>query len=216
MYDVHVFPFDRPTNYNEMLNKIGAFTFLEALALTWYAAWASNTVASVLNAYTVPILRYSRSSFQFLYVATAAVIALVARIPKLHNKLSDLFGIRQTFDLYRILIPLAGAVGLPVNKVFSATLKVRRKEAMQRTFYRYASFEEPKISKALVLSAIDTWTWYWILSELLVLLCFAARSNDRSEGVRPACCLLARSAICSDACVYHRLSRVCSTNAEDA
>ena len=173
LYHVHVFPFDRPTNYNEMLNKIGVFTFLEALALTWYAARASNSVASVLDAYKIPMKVFS-IEFPLLYVLTAAAIALAARIPKLHNTLSDLFGIRQTFDVYRILIPLAGAVGLPVDQKFSNTLKVKRKQAIQRTFYRYASFEEPKISKALVLSAIDTWTWYWILSELLLLLCVAA------------------------------------------
>jgi hypothetical protein len=156
-----------------MLNKIGAFTFLEALVLSWYAARASNSIASVLDAYKLSVKVFS-IEFPFLYVLAAGAIALAARIPKLHNKISDLLGIRQTFDVYRILIPLAGAVGIPVDKSFRDTLKDKRKHAMQRTFYRYASFEEPKISKALVLSAIDTWTWYWILNELLCLLCIAA------------------------------------------
>jgi hypothetical protein len=211
LYYVRVFPFDRPTNYNEMLNKIGAFTFVEALVLSWYAARASNTIASVLDAYKIPVKVFS-IEFPFLYVLTAAAIALAARIPKLHNKISDLLGIRQTFDVYRILIPLAGAVGIAVDRRFSDTLKATRKQALQRTFYRYASFEEPKISKALVLSAIDTWTWYWILSELLCLLCVAAGLLLVFRAFDAASLLLALLFILT--LLFSTVHRVCGKNAD--
>lgn len=208
---MRVFPFDRPTNYNEMLNKIGTFTFLEALVLSWYAARASNSIASVLDAYKISVKVFS-IEFPFLYVLAAGAIALAARIPKLHNKISDLLGIRQTFDVYRILIPLAGSVGIPVDKSFRDTLKNKRKQAMQRTFYRYASFEEPKISKALVLSAIDTWTWYWILSELLCLLCIAAGILLVFRAFDAASLLLALLFILT--LLFSTVYRVCGKNAD--
>ncbi len=208
---MQVFPFDRPANYNEMLNKIGAFTFLEALALTWFTGWASAAAASVLGSLNIPIKVFS-IEFPFLYVLFAAVIALATRIPRLHDRLSDVFGIRQTFDVYRILIPLAGAVQIPVDKHFSDTLKLKRKHAMQRTFYRYASFEEPKISKALVLGAIDTWTWYWILSELLVLIGVTAGLLLALNAFGPASFLLVLLFILT--LVFLTVHRVCGANAD--
>jgi hypothetical protein len=164
-----VFPFDRPTNYNEMLNKIGLFTFIEALLLTLLLGWASPQAGRLLASYAIPIKVFS-VELPLLYVVPAVIIALIARILKLHNRVSDFFGVRGTFDLYRVLMPLAGALGVAVDGPLRARLAQQRKSVMQATFYRFASFEEPKISKALVLSAIDCWTWYWILSELLVLL----------------------------------------------
>lgn len=168
-YDIQVFPFNRPKNYDEVLNKIGAFTFFEALALTCLVARAMPSAAALLGSYRIPIKVFS-IEFPLLYVLLAAATALVARIVRLHDKLSDVFGVRKTFDLYRVLIPLAGAVGLSVDNSFKEVLKQNRGRAMQRTFYQYASFEDPQISRALVLSAIDVWTWYWVLSEFLALV----------------------------------------------
>lgn len=167
-----MFPFDRPTNYNEMLNKIGAFTFLEALLLTLLVGWASPQAGALLGSYALPIKVFS-IEIPLLYVVPAVIIALIARIVRLHDKVSDVFGLRSMFDLYRVLVPLAGAIGVAVDESLRTALSQLRKKAMQRTFYQFASFEDPKISKALVLSAIDVWTWYWILGELLVLLATA-------------------------------------------
>ncbi len=107
-----------------------------------------------------------------LFIVPAFLVAGVARVMRLHDKVSDWFRIRERFDLYRILIPLCGAVGIAIDVPLSEKLKSKRHKAMAR-FYRYASFEDPKISKALVLSAIDLWTWYWILLEAMVLLALA-------------------------------------------
>jgi len=164
-----MFPFDRPTSYGEMLNKIGIFTFLSALGLTLVVAYFVPAVHRSLNSEptTVEILTLK---IPLLFVVAPAIIALLARIFRLHDKMSDLFGLRARFDLYRILIPLCGSLQISVDKDFRDKLSSRRETAMERTYYAYASFEDPKISKALVLSAIDLWTWYWILVESCVLL----------------------------------------------
>ena len=64
---------------------------------------------------------------------------------------------------------------------------------MRRTFYRYASFEDPAISKASVLGAIDVWTWYWILLEGIALLLIAAIALAL-VGAYAACCGIVASA----------------------
>lgn len=164
-----MFPFDRPKDYNEMLNKIGIFTFIFALGLTWLISKYIPTVASLLQSKPTEVEVFSLH-LRILYVAPAVVIALIARVIRLHNCISSLLGIRAHFDLQRILIPLCGAVGIPVDRTLRNRLSANRRATMERTFYAYASFEDPKISKAIVLSAIDLWTWYWILLELIALL----------------------------------------------
>jgi hypothetical protein len=167
-----MFPFDRPSSYGEMLNKIGMFTFLSALGLTWVVAYFAPSAAVFLRSQTttVDILTLK---VPLLYAVPAIIIAVLARIVRLHNKVSDLFGIRARFDLYRILIPLCGSLQISVDKEFRDKLRTHRQSVMKRTYYAYASFEEPEISKALVLSAIDLWTWYWILLESAVILAIA-------------------------------------------
>ncbi len=171
-YHRNMFPFDRPSSYGEMLNKIGMFTFLSALGLTWVVAYFAPSAAAFLHSQTTTV-EILTLKIPLLYVVPAIIIAVPARILRLHNKVSDLFGIRARFDLYRILIPLCGSLQISVDKEFRDKLRTHRQSAMERTYYAYASFEEPKISKALVLSAIDLWTWYWILLEIAVILAIA-------------------------------------------
>src|SRR6202030_1923323 len=129
-----MFPFDRPTTYGEMLNKIGMFTFLLALGLTFVVAYFSPPAAAFLRSQhtTFEILTLRIPS---LYVIPAAGVVLIARIIRLHDKVSDIFGIRAKFDLYRILIPLCGSLGISVDNEFRDKLRRHRKSALAKTFY---------------------------------------------------------------------------------
>ncbi len=194
-----------------MLNKIGIFTFLEALGLTFLIATLVPPVAAALNTIKFPVKIWS-IDIPFLYVVPSAVLALFARVVRLHDKLSDALRIRQTFDIYRVLSPLAGAVGYPVSPSFRRLLVEKRKKIMQKTFYAYASFEEPKISKALVLSAIDAWTWYWILLELLFLLLLSSGTLLFFGAYRPAAYSLAGT--CILLIVFYTVFDVCGKKAD--
>lgn len=164
-----MFPFDRPANYTEMLNKIGIFTFLLSFGFTWLVSQAVPSIGRFLNSQhlTAEIISLH---VPILYVAPAFVIGLFARIIRLHDRISDLFRIRARFEVYRILIPLCGSLGIPVNKSLRDKLQHDRTNIMGETFYAYASWDDPKITKHLVLAAADLWTWYWILLESIVLL----------------------------------------------
>jgi MFS superfamily sulfate permease-like transporter len=91
-------------------------------------------------------------------------------------------------------LPLSKAVGssIPITK-----LREKRIVAMRKTFYAYASFDEPKISKALVLSAIDTWTWYWALLELAFLFVITAAVLVCFRAFKPAVCMSISAALSS-------------------
>jgi len=155
-----------------MLNKIGLSTFLCTLALTWVVGHFSAPIAALLKSET-PTVEILTVKIPLLYVVPAAIIAIAARVVRLHDKISNVLGIRERFDLNRILIPLCQALQIPVDNRFKEKLRNQRTSVMARTFYRYASFEEPKISKALVLSSADRWTWYWILLEGCAVLAIA-------------------------------------------
>ncbi len=161
-----MFPFERPGNYSEMLNKIGLFTCIEAILLTVFVGHSVASVNTALSYLKIPAKVYD-IDIPILYVVPGIALAILMRITRAHNVLSDIFQIRERFDLFRVLIPLAWAVK---SHVGLEELEKNRKRAMARTFYPYASFNEPAISKELVLSSIDAWTWYWILLELIFLL----------------------------------------------
>src|SRR5579864_8992519 len=80
-----MFPFDRPTNYGEMLNKIGMFTFLIAFALTLLAANCSIVISNSLSRIQIPVEIWSLH-VPVLYVVPALLVATLARIIRLHDK----------------------------------------------------------------------------------------------------------------------------------
>jgi hypothetical protein len=195
-----------------MLNKIGMFTFVVAFALTLLVSWRSPYVAVHLSRLQVPVEIWSLH-INILYVIPALILAGIARIIRLHDKVSDIFGIRARFDLYRILIPLCGEVGNIVDMGLRNQLKAKRQTAMQRMFYEYASFEEPKISKALVLSAIDVWTWYWILLEATCLIILSSVVLVWVGAYGTSSALLALALLCVILFTTH--SNVCGKKADE-
>src|SRR5438105_5864153 len=104
-------PFYAPKDYPEMLNKIGIFTLAGALVLTWFIAHANTKIGAIVLAGTlkIPVLGVELPPF---FVAPGFLIALTFRVVRLHDRVSDLLRIRETFDLHEILTPLAQGVGL--------------------------------------------------------------------------------------------------------
>lgn len=168
-----MFPFDRPTNYGEMLNKISTFTFAIGILATFVVAAYSPPVRELLGSSHTQVDLWS-FKIPLGYVIPSAIFTLVARVIRLHDRISDVFAIRESFDVNQILLPLSQQLGIHADAVLTSQLRSRRKAVMNRFFYRYASFEEPKISKALVLGAIDVWTWYWVLLEAICIILIAA------------------------------------------
>jgi len=174
-----------------MLNKIGMLTWIEAMLLTFLVGYYVPSVNAALTSLKLPI-KVFELELPVLYFVPGTVVAVVARIFRLHNGLAKVFHIRERFDVSKILVPLSNAVGagIPVTKI-----RDNRDVAMRKAFYRYASFDEPKISKELVLSAIDTWTWYWALLELALLFVITAAVLAYFRSFRPAICILIAAAV---------------------
>ncbi|HVB99064.1 MAG TPA: hypothetical protein VNJ12_06995 [Candidatus Dormibacteraeota bacterium] len=166
-------PLASPANYPEMLNKISIWTFVSSFALTLVVGAACPAAAHALGKYHVRIDVYGGIAVPLMYIVPPVVISVVFRIVRLHDKISDRFAIRQNFDVFHILLPLAGTVGYALDLDRLEVLKKERRQLMNKTFYRYASSTEPKIQRHLITRALDNWSWYWILIEFLVIGTFA-------------------------------------------
>jgi hypothetical protein len=160
-------PFSQPKNYNEMLTKIMVFNFCVSLVFVAVVAHDWPTLWNFLHpswlTFNVDVLGLKNVPTAYLIVAF--LISLAARISKLHDKVSDVFGIRGRFDLHEILTPLAGGVGIPVDFTLRERLIQRRNQIMGDIFYRYASSTDPAIDKHLIWKALDKWSWFWICIE---------------------------------------------------
>lgn len=103
---------------------------------------------------------------------TALIVALLFRILRLHDRLSDLFGIRAAFDFAYIIQPLALLSGATVTAKRLRAMKDLRDDVMAATFYKYASSmdKDPVPGKHLIIMAMDDWSWYWIVLEVDTVL----------------------------------------------
>lgn len=149
-----------------MLIKIFIFTFFGTVIYTYFLALGSSEISNYFDKFTVKI-DVLGLGIPIAYVVPALVIALTARIIKLHDKISDLFRIRESFDIQEILNPLAGGVEYPVSLRTIEYFNNNRDDLMSSTFYRYASSKKPQIDSHLIEMALDKWSWFWVLIELI-------------------------------------------------
>lgn len=162
------FFFEAPKNYPDMLNKIATYTFVGLLAWFYILGRVWPEASTILNKFSVNI-KFAGFDLPLGYLVSAGGLAIFARMIKFHDKLSILFRIRYRFDVYRVLKPMAEKVGYNLNKVDIAILKTQRNDLMNNVFYKYASSTSPKIDAHIVIMALDTWCWFWILLENMIV-----------------------------------------------
>lgn len=168
-------PFTTAGDYPKMLNKIATFTFFGALLSIWLLRYEIPYLDNILKPFSVSI-PIGGVSISFGTLLPAFVIATISRFLKLHDRISDLFGIRRRFDVSEILLPMATASGAAIDTDQIRTAKTSRKSLMYRVFYKYASGTKGKaaIDSHYIIMALDQWSWYWILLELTFLALLVA------------------------------------------
>ncbi|MFA5192977.1 MAG: hypothetical protein WC740_19895 [Verrucomicrobiia bacterium] len=123
-----------------------------------------------------------------LYVLVPLAVALLSRVFRLHDKISDLFYIRFAFDTFNILFPMATLSGHDLTPRLKAAIRSAREPAMYAVFYRYAGFPEPRIDRQLVRTALDNWGWFWVAVEsfaliLVTTICLLSMNAQRDVGL---------------------------------
>lgn len=107
-------PLATVSDYPSMLNKIAVFTFFVSLLAAGIITWQVPALKNMLPSLAVKIPETDLEVPVTILLA-ALVFALISRVVKLHDRLSDLFGIRKRFDVLEILVPMAFAAGTPLS-----------------------------------------------------------------------------------------------------
>jgi hypothetical protein len=165
-------PFQAVGDYPAMLIKIGTFTFVIGMGAMAFVRSQFPALDMWLKPFSVSI-KLMDFSIPLGTVVPALVFALLARMFKLHDVVSSVFGIRRRFEVSAILLPMAAIVGGLKSIDDIKQLTSRRRELMSQTFYEYTSTtstKPPVIDKQLITLALDQWSWYWVVLEGMVIV----------------------------------------------
>src|SRR3984893_15573806 len=82
-------------------------------------------------------------------LAIALAVAFLTRVARLHDRISEVLGIRKRFDQNHILFPLAKLVGQNLTVLQRKAIIANQNHLMRDLFYRYASSraETPLVDK---------------------------------------------------------------------
>jgi hypothetical protein len=165
-------PFATVSSYSEMLNKIAFYTWGGATLVTLILRKIVPEIDSALAPYSVQV-SFLGFALPFGTIAPAFLLALISRIFKLHDRISDLLGIRVRFDVSEILLPLALQSRASVRV---DAIRRSRRNLMNTAFYAFASSSPgaAAIPAHYVTLALDQWSWYWVIVESTVTLTVSA------------------------------------------
>jgi hypothetical protein len=152
------------TDYQSMLNRI--FWFVTGSALV--AVWVSRLNNAALDTWLRQIdFNVEFGGNQMLpvpggYLFPALAVGMLTRVFRLHAQISDLLGIRESFDVQVIIAEFAAQLGIDLESVSYDELVERRHNIMRQAFYAYVSGSQPQIDQKLVEQALDSWSWFWV------------------------------------------------------
>jgi len=157
--------FGQSADYSEILQRVFWFSIGSGFVCTVILAKASPAVHSLIESISTNADLGPIKSVKVLYVMIPGAIAVVSRMIRLHDRISDFFKIRFTFDIKFFLYPLCQGAGVPLTDDLKAKIRKTRNDSMFQTVYKYAGFRNPVIDEQLVRTAADNWGWFWVLVE---------------------------------------------------
>lgn len=174
--------------YTGALSRIAVFTFfvgyLAIMILRWQIPLIDAFLAEVFGFLPEGIDTITILNIPLLLGAAipAALIALIFRMFKAHDLISDLFEIRQQFDVKHILLPLARGSGVSLSLMATEQVRRKRKNLMETVFYQNLS----AVPEQLKTLAIDQWSWYWCLVEMEVIAALTILALLLGGAIKPA------------------------------
>jgi hypothetical protein len=167
--------FERVTDYSKMLIRIMVSTFVLSVLALWFLRTRIPQLDAAIAAHfptlTIKVLDLPVS---FGTLLPAGAITVLFRVFRVHDRISDLLGIRRRFDVKYILKPLAvGSTG-EVSAEQLKKIRSKRDDLMYKVFYKYASSKSPAIDAHFIEDALDWWGWYWCMLEAICVALISA------------------------------------------
>jgi hypothetical protein len=160
------------TDYQSMLNRIFWFTSASALAAVWILRLNIPGLDALLSQVDFAVALGGGKPFPTPAGALlpALAIGIVTRVFRLHARLSDWLGIRESFDIEVIIGEFTRQLAIDLAPVSADQLRKARHGIMRKAFYPFVSGSQPAIDQQLVQQALDAWSWFWIGLELTLLM----------------------------------------------
>lgn len=184
----------QPSDYSEMFKRTFLCTLCLGVLCTLALAWVSPAARTVLDSWTTTIDVGPIKNVKLLYAIIPLGLAGLMRAFAFHDRVSDLFNIRQHFDVEHILLPLARHLNVKLTTARIADIRDRRKRLMSQVFYKYASSTKPVIDPHYIRTALDRWGWFWVCMEAVFVLIVYAIAAMIFASFALAVVLLAGSA----------------------
>ncbi|MEX2167299.1 MAG: hypothetical protein WD852_09820 [Methyloceanibacter sp.] len=171
-----------PRNYGDVLRKLAACAFYETYLITFFLRDIPLVDQALRSVETYGSLGEFLQTFPHantLNIAGLGIafgVAVFTFVFQLHDRISDLLGIRSRFDRDKILIPLAQKVGATLPERRMNEIKLQRQKLMREVFYRYASSRstDPLVDRHDIEHALGRWAWFWVLVEASTFFATAA------------------------------------------
>lgn len=161
--------FESIENYGKMVEKISKTVFVFSLLVLYYVSCVFNEFKLFMEMIsfgaTYEIFGVELNIALFYL---PIIMGLLEHIFKIHDKVSDLFKIRNNYDKYIIINGFIKATHAKVG-IKKIEDKIISK-LMAKTFYEYASSTNPKIDRHSINMALNEWCWFWIVLDTGLLL----------------------------------------------
>jgi hypothetical protein len=169
-------PLAAVTDYPSMLNRIFWFTSAAALGAVWMMRTHVPAVEAWLGQLDTAVAWQSGKALPFSagYLLPALAVGIATRVFRLHARISDWLGIRESFDVEAIIGEMAAQLGIDLESVAPAELRKARHRVMRKAFYPYVSGSQSAVDALLVQQALDAWSWFWIGVEATAVFTLAA------------------------------------------
>jgi hypothetical protein len=168
--------FVSPKTYSEMLRKLAGLTALEVFLTASFLRLIPPVGSEMrqLEAYIIPISQikgFEIAKLNPFGFACALLVAFLFYHLQLHNKIEKLFGIRERFDVEKIILPLASLVGVSLSDAQKVRIRSERHSVMRQVFYKYASSSgaDTLVDSHDIERALEGWTKFWASEEAAVV-----------------------------------------------
>ncbi|HEX3599573.1 MAG TPA: hypothetical protein VHU84_05485, partial [Lacipirellulaceae bacterium] len=151
-------------DYQSMLNRIFWFVSVSALVAVWMLRLNNSALDAWLRQIDFNVEFGGNKTLPVPggYLFPALAVGIVTRIFRLHARISDVLGIRESFDIQVIIAEFAHQVGIDLLPITYEQLVERRPDIMRQAFYAYVSGSQPIVDQHLVEQALDAWSWFWV------------------------------------------------------
>jgi len=157
------------TNYESKLSRIFWFTSIATVAAIWLLRDNVPALDLALQKIDFKLGAGENLPLPGGYLLPALVVGLVSRVFRLHDRISDLLGIRERFDIDVIIAELAAQSGFDLAEITDPQLIRQRSQIMGKAFYRFTSSKNPQVDEHLIHQALDWWSWLWVVLEAVLV-----------------------------------------------